>query len=636
MNLQRFLARWFLSPRSTIRRPAPGRKRPHLEVLEDRLAPATLTVNSLADTANPNDPFLSLREAIAIVNSPTLPTDLSDQILGQISGTLHEAGTDTIRFDQDAVRAAITLGGRQLELTLPSDTATITIDGGETGVTLDGNNASRVLRVDRGAEATLEHLTVTHGVSTAGGGIFNDGTVTMSDCTLVHNISDEGGGIDNFGTMTVSSSTLDSNTSGDLGAGIFNRGTLTLSDSTLSSNANANLGGGILNVGTLTVSRSIFTFNSAGIGGGIANGATLTVTDSVFESNTGVRGGALENHFGIATVSGSSFHANSAIGSIGSGGAIANLATLTVSNCTMTGNAARHEGGGIFNDGTMTVSDCTVTGSAAGGGLFVGSGDVVVQNSIVAQNVDNDVSGPLDTSSSSYNLIGTGGSGGLVDGVNHNLVGVADPRLAPLGDYGGPTQTISLLPGSPALNSGDPAQLGTPDQRGVVRTGGVNIGAFQASAASFVLSAPASVRPGEAFDITVAVIDSFGQLAVGYTGTIHFSTSDPDARVVLPPDFTFGLGNGGAVTFSGGVSLFTPGSQTLTATDPDSGITGSTVVLVVEPGEAEPHPRATAGRSEAGPGRGPSLIPPRARGQMIGADTISGFDPNAQQVTITP
>jgi hypothetical protein len=396
----------------------------------------------------------------------------------------------------------------------------------------------------------------------------------------------------------------------------------------------------------------------------------LTVTDSTFESNTGDRGGALDNLGGIATVSGSTFHANSAIGagSNRGGGAIDNHATLTVSNCTLTGNSARHEGGGIAVDigaapplttvsnctltdntaelgggiscriGGLTVSNCTLTGNSAsrsgggiynedrnsnsdlmvsnctltgnsapegggiynqrtqvgsgttlrvsnstltgnavGGGLFVHSGDVLVQNSIIAQNGDNDVSGQLDTSSS-YNLIGTGGSGGLVDGVNHNLVGVTDPGLAPLGDYGGPTQTISLLPGSPALNAGDPEQLDTPDQRGVVRTGGVNIGAFQASAASFVLSAPASVNPGEAFDMTVTVVDRFGQLAVGYTGTIHFSSSDSDARVVLPPDYTFQRSDGGMVTFLAGVSLFSPGRQTLTATDPDGGITGSTVV----------------------------------------------------------
>ena len=95
--------------------------------------------------------------------------------------------------------------------------------------------------------------------------------------------------------------------------------------------------------------------------------------------------------------------------------------------------------------------------------------------------------------SNGYNLIGDGSGGtGLVTG-NGNQVGTAaspiDPLLGLLQDNGGPTFTMALLPGSPALNNGDPAQLGQADQRGVVRSGGVNIGAYQASA-SPSLSAP--------------------------------------------------------------------------------------------------------------------------------------------------
>ena len=74
------------------------------------------------------------------------------------------------------------------------------------------------------------------------------------------------------------------------------------------------------------------------------------------------------------------------------------------------------------------------------------------------------------SASSAYNLIGTGGSGGLINGVNGNQVGVANPGLDALADNGGPTQTIALLPGSPAIDTGsnalavDPAPA-TPDHR---------------------------------------------------------------------------------------------------------------------------------------------------------------------------
>jgi hypothetical protein len=103
----------------------------------------------------------------------------------------------------------------------------------------------------------------------------------------------------------------------------------------------------------------------------------------------------------------------------------------------------------------------------------------------------------------------------------------------------------------------------------------VNIGAFQASASAIVVTAPNSATAGAPFDLSVAVLDQFGQTVVGYTGTIHFSTTDSDPNVILPADYTFGPADGGMVTFSGGVTLFTSGSQTVTATDLSSGISGS-------------------------------------------------------------
>src|SRR5262249_9015004 len=142
-----------------------------------------------------------------------------------------------------------------------------------------------------------------------------------------------------------------------------------------------------------------------------------------------------------------------------------------------------------------------------------------------------------------------------------------NPVLGQLQDNGGPTQTMTLLAGSPALNAGDPAQLGTPDQRGVVRSGGVNIGAYQASASAFVLHGlPASTTAGTPFDVTVTAVDPFGQTAIGYTGTLTFSTSDTNLAVVLPADYPFRATDAGMHTFTGMTTLVSAGSQTLTAT----------------------------------------------------------------------
>jgi hypothetical protein len=135
---------------------------------------------------------------------------------------------------------------------------------------------------------------------------------------------------------------------------------------------------------------------------------------------------------------------------------------------------------------------------------------------------------------------------------------------------------MALLPGSPALNVGDPAEVGVPDQRGVVRTGGVNIGAFQASASAFVLTVSANPTAGVPFDLAVTAVDPFGQVALGYTGTVTFSTDDPNGSV--PADYTFSAGDGGTQTFVGGVALYADGSRvTATDTQMDS-VNGSIIV----------------------------------------------------------
>ena len=139
--------------------------------------------------------------------------------------------------------------------------------------------------------------------------------------------------------------------------------------------------------------------------------------------------------------------------------------------------------------------------------------------------------------------------------------------------------TLALLPGSPALNKGDPAQLGQADQRGVVRSGGVNIGAYQASASQFLVGAPAQVTAGVQFDVTVTAEDEFNQVAVGYIGTVAFSSTDT-YPAVLPDGYTFTPADGGVHTFTAATALFTAGSQTITVSDTASGINGAATVLV--------------------------------------------------------
>ena len=141
---------------------------------------------------------------------------------------------------------------------------------------------------------------------------------------------------------------------------------------------------------------------------------------------------------------------------------------MTLTNCTVAGNSSVIDGGGVSTlGGTMTLADCTVSGNSVagtfGGGVANYGGTATLTDTIVAGNTSS--SSPSDiggTVAGTYDLIGTGGSGGLVDGVDGNVVGVADPVLGALGDYGGLTETIPLLPGSPAIDAGTPAGARPP------------------------------------------------------------------------------------------------------------------------------------------------------------------------------
>jgi len=358
-----------------------------LEVLESRLAPASLTVNTLADNITDTS-VLTLRDAVGLVNNAGDPSSLGQASMpggwaAQITGSF--GSNDTIQFDPSLFgpsQQTITLGGSEL---LVSQSVTINSPGvGQLAVS--GNQASRVLEITSGATATISSLTIENGFVgsngypyTYGGGVLNEGTLTVHDITVTGNTAtDFGGGIANFGTLTVSGSTLSHNIDLSFGAGgIFNEGTVTVSDSSTISFNSARNGGGIYNDGgTLTVSNSsTISGNSApGLGGGILNEGTATVSGSTVSGNTAGYGGGVYNFYGTLKVSGSTLSGNSAT-SIGGG--IVNLeGTVTISDSsTLSGNSAR-DGGGIYNTfpfGSVAVNDSIITGNTAssvGGGIY--------------------------------------------------------------------------------------------------------------------------------------------------------------------------------------------------------------------------------------------------------------------------
>jgi hypothetical protein len=602
--------------RPSRRRPARQRPRarPSLEALEDRALLSTFVVDRLTDTGAGEGLAGDLRYCLGQANAN--PGD--DAITFSVSGTINLAGA------LPSLSSNIDLQGpRATSLTVRRDTGgsyrIFTVDSGATAV-LSGLTITNGSVSDRGGgiynsgTLTLNNATVSGnsagfggsfggGTYTAGGGIYNSGTLTLNNATVSDNAAETyayggqafGGGIYNSynSTLTLNNSIVSGNTAisynGDssaytIGGGIYSFGTLTLTNSTVSGNYST-VGGGIGNDGTLTLTNSTVSGNSAsyyGYVGGIYNSGTLTLNNATVSGNSAGNGGGIRNYEGTVTLNNTTISGNSTTG----GGGIFNYAgTVTLNNATVSGNSVGLYygglGGGISNGygGTLTLNNATVSGNSAtyGGGIYDG-GTLTARNTILAGNTATtgpDLWGSLG--SLGHNLIGntSGGSGfHATDLLNVN------PLLGPLQDNGSPTFTHALLAGSPALNAGDPAQLGVADQRGVLRRGGVNIGAYQASASAFVVTVPGTVASGTPFDVTVQAVDVFGQVAFGYRGTVTFSVTDLDPAVVLPADYTFTADDQGTHTFTGEFTLLTPGTWTLTTADMANGLTRDVMVTV--------------------------------------------------------
>jgi hypothetical protein len=337
-----------------------------------------------------------------------------------------------------------------------------------------------------------------------GGGIDNNGgTLTVADSTFIDNSAGAGGGILNAGTLTVTNSTFNGNTpTGSIGGGggIENGGSLTIVNSAFSENtANNTVGGGLFNLGgMMTIEASTISGNSAPSGGGIYNdlGGTLTIEASTISGNSAAHGGGIDNAFspgfglGMLTIADSTINNNRA----GTGAGISNdNGTLSIIKSTINGNSADGPGGGVLNEsGAMSINSCTIVGNSAGyfggGGIKNESdrGTTTLLMSILAGNsapAGQGQDGKGRFSSLGYNLIGnTEGGSGWVD---TDLLNV-NPMLGPLQDNGGPTLTMALLPGSPAIDAGSNVLISPGlryDQRGTgflrIVNGMVDIGAYE-------------------------------------------------------------------------------------------------------------------------------------------------------------
>ncbi len=375
------------------------------------------------------------------------------------------AASGTITFTSTLAGATIVLTGGELLL---SGGLTIDASALPGGITINGNASSRIFDVESGiAPVTLNSLTITGGSMTSfpGGGLYNSGTLVMNQCVVSNN------------------SVIGSSSSPIYGGGLYNSGTLTLNQCVVSSNVVHGFlasqilgeGGGLYTSNSVTLTACTLSGNVAGTGGGIFNISACLLTNCTLSGNAagaGYTGGGIYNYSG----------------------------NLSLNQCTLSGNAAPNGGGAILlAAGTVNLNQSTVSANSApigGGGLTLFSGSFTMTNSIVAGNAGGDV----DNVNGTFNAPGPN----LTNGT---------PLLAPLGNYGGPTQTMPPLPGSPALDAGSDSatNLFSTDQRGYPRLSGthVDIGAVE-------LQAPI---------VTTAADSGPGSLRVAASGFVDASAS---------------------------------------------------------------------------------------------------------------
>ncbi|MEO8398015.1 MAG: choice-of-anchor Q domain-containing protein, partial [Chloroflexota bacterium] len=461
-------------------------------------------------TAAPND--CSLRGAINYANLYT--------------------GTDTITFDPTIFASAQVI---TLTSDLPGIWTDMSISGpGADKLTIDGNHSHRPFRTDNvlgHALVSISEMTIANGYAAPtsnggyGGAIYNFiATLTISNVVFTGNSTDPGyqGGalFAQQSIVTINDSTFSNNSAG-YGGAIAHPGnpygsTFTINNSTFTGNYGEFGGGAIAGVGgpSIVINHSTFTNNNTsnehGQGGAIYGYATIT--DSTITGNSASGGGAF--YGSNVSIVGSTISHNST----SSNGSAITADYLSLINSTVSENTSFlayddcSNCGTVIESGNTTIINSTIANNHApllqsGGVNF--SGTLTIQNSILANNgLNNCLIAYPDVVVDNGHNIDSGGSCGF----SGTSLSNTDPLLVLEGlqDNGGPTQTIALQSGSPAINAGDnnfavdmDGFVLTTEQRGIgfprIVGDTVDIGAFETQSAAC-----------PAFPYTVAAGDSHG------------------------------------------------------------------------------------------------------------------------------
>ncbi|MEM7751983.1 MAG: choice-of-anchor Q domain-containing protein [Pseudomonadota bacterium] len=374
--------------------------------------PNSLIVTTTTDVVDAGDGLTSLREAIAFANN------VADA--DGVNGAL-----DTITFDQTVfanggvIRLDPTLGtlvvssAVKIDGAVPSGKVTITGDTGANDSLVAGTSLTDIVTSDT-------NTTLADNVRIFNFDANSDGS-SLDRLTLTGGAALSGGAVNGIGTN------------------------LAINDSTIVGNKGSTGGGLFFSTSGFQITNSTVANNMSNSGGGLAS----------FTDLTGPNVGQITN---------STFYGNQ---SSGGGGAVLSFSgKVTVSNSTVTQNTASF-GGGISSAGNANTS-------------FVLQSSIVAKNTATTAGAGNDVSGTsLSGTTSSFvsggnNLIGDGQFVGVTffnpTNNTNDIVGTTtnkvDPLLGPFADNGGPTQTLLLREGSPAIDAGaNPLSL-VNDQRG--------------------------------------------------------------------------------------------------------------------------------------------------------------------------
>jgi hypothetical protein len=357
---------------------------------------------------------------------------------------------------------------------------------GADALSIDAGAASSVLRHTGGGMLAISGLTIANGTYQSaalpkGGCIYSAGGIELvnaivSGCSLEGldgSASALGGAIYTRGDLVLTQSIVESSTahgtvpgSGGFGGGVYVAGNLTALDTTVREDEaygapiNNSAGGGVFVVGATSLIGTTIAYNGAFGGGGVYTLGDVMIDSSTISNNTassaaGMRA-AYADGYPIVTIVNSTIAANHSFGSVGG---LNLLVPATIANSTI-----------AFNDANNGLSGLLMSGPA-----------LELESTIIA---DNTRAGNIPDDFAGFGSPVITGQGNLVvastDPMPPDTIG-SDPMLGDLGDYGGPTGTIPLLEGSPAIDAGNNLADLAHDQRGLARVSGAraDIGAFE-------------------------------------------------------------------------------------------------------------------------------------------------------------